>query len=192
MPRDTATTQAEREALVLALVMQCCAWLEGYANDVCEQSGDDDGRHNSHWLPKVKDRELITFTYRAWHLGLNPRGQNVVDRWRGLFKQLDLKLSVPDGADIRLLVKLRNALIHASPGRASYDGKAWVTEGEWSELQPKFATRFHIAPNMLFPRAILNRECAEWAFKTAYEFAKRVSSELGVPDPFADHMLALD
>lgn len=188
---DSDTARAEREALVLALVMQCCAWLEGYANDVCERSGDDDARNSTKWIPKVKDRQLVTFVHRTWSLDLNPRGQNAVDRWEGLFEQLGLKLKVSDGADVRLLVKLRNAFIHASPGRASLQADGWVAEGEWSKLQPKLEERFHVAPNMLFPRAILNLECAEWAFETAYAFAKHLLAELGMPDPFVDHTRTL-
>lgn len=187
MTDDSPATEAERHALVLACVMHCCAWLEGYANDVCERSGDEDGRHNSNWLPTVKNRELVTFTHRAWDLGLNPRGQNAVERWCALFEQLGLQLDVPQGADVRLLVKLRNALIHAAPGRASYDGQVWVTEGEWSKLEPKLAQRFPIS-NTLFPRALLTLGCAEWAFKTAHSFANQVNAGLGMPDPFADHL----
>lgn len=187
MPAQEASQ--ERRALVLSCIMQSCAWVEGFANDVCEQSGGN--RHKTaDWLPNVKNRDLVFFAHRAWDLNLNPRGQNGVERWASLLTQFDLELDRKGDVskDMALLVRLRNQFIHAEPMMYPAIEPAHIA------LEKDLTGRFAIddAPHVgFFPHKVLSTGCATWAFGTARAFCSHVSGLLGMPDPHTPFILAL-
>ncbi|HEX2870013.1 MAG TPA: hypothetical protein VHP33_02130 [Polyangiaceae bacterium] len=169
----------ERRALALACVVQSCAWVEGFANDVyesCSAHVDDPS-----WLTMVTKRDLVRRTALLWEEKLSPRGMSAVEKWSRLLKHLGLKLATsPEREAMVLLVELRNAFVHAEP-------MVHPTENEaHRELEAKLGGRFGLdsGNGFLWPR-VLSVGCAEWAFGTAREFGLHVAATLGMPDPFA-------
>lgn len=171
----------ERRSLVLACVMQSCAWIEGFANDVyegCVQGADDPT-----WLPSVRDRELVRQVGLAWRAGKAPRGISGSLKWEKLLKRLGLKLAGPNACPqveaMIALVALRNAFVHAEPMLHPTANEAHLKLE--SMLQGRFA--LDAGNGFLWP-TVLSIGCAEWALATARTFGLHVAGMLGMPDPF--------
>lgn len=187
---DPTVSPEERRALVLACVMQSCAWVEGFANDVCEQSGGNT-HLNPAWLPAASDRARVAQLRTDWESRVKARSnaRGGVGRWRDELKTLGLVLAeTPAVDDMQALVDLRNHFAHAEPMIYPTPTKVGDPAVRHELLIERLQGRFdfdHNPGTSPLPHQVLSVACGVWACSAARAFCLQICKTLGEPDRFA-------
>lgn len=193
--RDRATTERHR-ASVVGAVLAATAFLEASINELFYAAGDTNVAH-----PSLDETTRKSFD-ALWSVDGFRRSARVLEKFE---VALQLAGSVPlaKGSkpyqDARLLVDLRNALVHYVPSTFVIEAGASQDES-LDEFGKKFRGKFEENPwrakylvissgsepnpaeaeYPFFPERCLGSGCAIWASQSALEFADEFFQRLGI------------
>jgi hypothetical protein len=91
--------------------------------------------------------------------------------------------------NVRSLIQLRNALVHAKP--EWYDEQV-KHQKIANKVRGKFDRSLFVPTAELFPQGGMSHGCAKWAVNSSVEFVTAFSSQAGLTDRFAKHVAQLN
>jgi hypothetical protein len=170
-----------RRAFVVSSVFNADACLEAYAFRLIETCASTP---NEGWIAPMGS-PVIAQLGALW----NPNkldGSSTIAKWNRIYAAAGLTLNKTDAPVVaaELLCKLRNFFAHGRPDTVPVRDR--FADELAKELPKQFA--FSPAPDAFVAHAVLNPECAAWAFNTAREFSQHVSDGLGIGNAFAKTM----
>lgn len=172
----------QHHACVVSAVIMSAAFLEATINELFSDCADE---HMAQDLTSLSAKELMG---RLWQKGI-PRtaSYSILEKYE-IALELNGKAAFNTGAapyqDIKLLVELRNALIHFEPETVLSHS---VNEApKLHKFEKRFAGKFDSnaltgAGNPFYPDKLLGAGCANWAIRSAVaftdEFYERLASQ---------------
>ncbi|WP_323155415.1 hypothetical protein [Pseudomonas alvandae] len=182
---DSASNEGLREhkACVVTSIMLSVAFLEAVVNELwadCSE-GFDPVR-----IEGLQNREVMATLWRKSPL---KRSTTMLEKFE-LALELNAKPALSRDAspyqDVKLLVDLRNALVHYEPETISSFSEDDENRGTEHKFEKKLRGRFE--PNRLtgpgnpfYPDKVLGAGCARWAIASAVAFADSFFEKLGIP-----------
>jgi hypothetical protein len=170
-------------AYVTSTVMLSAAFLEATINELFSDCADD-------WMSSKHPpaKELMA---TLWNRGIPRRASySIIDKFD---IALELNKQVPSEAisnhlraDVKLMIDLRNALIHYEPETLKIkDDSEPIDQDKLHKFEKrakgKFVTNPFSAPTAPFyPGKIFGYGCAAWSVKTAVSFADAFFKSLGI------------
>lgn len=187
---DPASSEGFREhkACVVTSIMLSAAFLEATINELwvdCSEAFDPDR------LEGIQGHKVMAALWGESRF----KWSTMLDKFERAL-ELNAKPGLSRGAnpyqDVKLLVDLRNALVHYEPetiSSFSYDDERQGTE---HEFEKKLRGRFELnsltgAGNSFYPDKVLGAGCARWAVASAVAFADAFFEKLGIPSMY-DHV----
>ena len=173
-------------ACVIGAILTSIACLEAAVNELFAETAEIPNA-----LIRAKDPQVAERLARLWRTGAG--------RWRVLEKfQVALAaggkelfdVGGPPFQDARLLIELRNRLVHFKPEWQPASLEDGTQAGELSSLEKRLRGKFVTHPaykdsgNPFFPDKCLSHGCAEWAVVTATAFCDEFFNRLGIPPPY--------
>lgn len=171
----------QHRAYVTGCLFSVASFLEAQINEIFTDAADDK-RDKIH---KLGDR--IYLFAEMWNLGI-PRtaSYSILEKYEIALALAEKEL-LDHGAvvyqDVKLLIKLRNALIHYEPSSSTS-----TAEGS-KKLEKQFRGKF--LPNPLtgrktpfFPERCLGHGCAKWAVESGVNFVDHCLSRLEIEPVF--------
>ena len=175
----TADSRVEYEACVVGCIFILVAFLEATVNEVFA-----DAEQNANHLLEHLDLNTVTAVAAHWKDQKKLRRLSTLEKY-----QLALELSHktplnPDQSpyeNARLVVRLRNALIHYHPEWLAAGSDAEYMNDLGRSLYGKFPPDpFMTGGNPYFPDKCLNHGCAQWAIDSCLQFTDEFFSRMGV------------
>lgn len=173
---------ARHQGYVVSSIILIVAFLESTINEIfsdCEENVNNDLKN----IYQSRSEMLG----EMWKLGIPRTAKySILGKYQialTLLKKQQFSKDKNPYQDVRLLIKLRNALIHYEPESVTvYDSlESWIKQPEKFErvFKNKFKLNSLSNPNQIFfPDKILGYGCAEWAIEAALnfvnEFHKRI------------------
>ncbi|WP_087863767.1 hypothetical protein [Comamonas thiooxydans] len=176
----------QHTALVVSSVILSAAFLEATINELFSDCADEHMRHIDPTLPAGN------LMGRLWKKNV-PRtaAYSILEKYE-IALELNGKQNFALGAspyqDVKLLVELRNALIHFEP--ETVDGPSDDGAAKVHKFEKRFAGKFPTNPlvkqgNPFYPDKLLGAGCAEWAVKSSLAFADEFFARLGTLSKYA-------
>lgn len=175
------TQRRQHRACAISSVIVSAAFLEATINELFADCADE---HSTERISSLPARDLMA---NLWIKGI-PRSATfrIIEKYE-IALLLNGKPALKAGShpyqDVKLLIELRNALIHYEPetiiGSGGYDiRKAHKFE---KALKGKFPVNTLTgAGNPFYPDKVLGAGCAEWAIGGAVAFADEFFQKLGI------------
>ena len=181
--RDSVTSEvfSQHRAYVTGCIFSAVSFLEGQINEVFTDAADDkrDFIHNlgdrifalaEMWeldVPRTAAYSIL----RKYEIALALAEKEAVDR-SGMTYQ-----------DTKLLIRLRNALIHYEPMSSTSSAKS--SQDEEQRFRGKFALNpLTGSKTPFFPERCLGHGCAKWAVESSVRFVDHFCSKLGIEPVF--------
>lgn len=177
---DKPCFDIEHRAYVLSSIIAIAAFLEAAVNELYQDAADGHGVTADGYLAPLAPPTIAALA-AAWRGTDRGVKLNVLEKWQ-LLLALSGKPPLDAGAqpyqDARLVLHLRNALVHYKPEDLSADDE----HKNVARLRGKFDDNRLMAGggNPWWPDHCLGFGCARWAAHSAVALADRVSGELGV------------
>lgn len=175
-----ATGLRQHHACVVSAVIMSAAFLEANINELFSDCADEQFARN---LSTLRAKDLMG---RLWEKGI-PRtaSYSILEKYE-IALELNDKAGFNTGAtpyqDVKLLVELRNALIHFEPETIQSHS---VNEAQKvHKFEKRFAGKFSPnaltgAKNPFYPDKLLGAGCANWAIMSAVAFTDEFYERLG-------------
>lgn len=172
----------QHNAYAVSSVIVSAAFLEATINELFSDCAD---AHSTDRIAALQAKGLMG---RLWEKGI-PRTASypILEKYE-IALELNGIPAIDPGAnpyqDVKLLVELRNALIHYEPETIISHN---VHEApKLHKFEKRFAGKFDINPltglgNPFYPDKLLGSGCARWAVKAAVTFTDDFFQKLGVP-----------
>jgi hypothetical protein len=172
---------SEHRAYVTGAILSAVSFLEAEINEIFADSADDQREH-IHQLGDV-----IFLLSRMWSLGVpKTASYSILDKYQIALALAD-KQEFDKGAspyqDVRLLIKLRNALVHYEPEYTARDSSGS------KRLEQNLQRRFPLNPltgsrTPFFPERCMSHGCAKWAVESSITFVDDFCSRMGLKPVF--------
>src|SRR6266404_4745300 len=169
-------------AYVTGCLFSTVSFLEGQINEIFTDAAEDQ-RDNIHALG-----DKIFLLAEMWKLGVPRTASYSILRKYEILLALAEKPSLDRGdatyQDVKLLIWLRNALIHYEPVSSS------STAPTSQEQEQKFRGKFALNPltgskTPFFPERCLSHGCAKWAVESSITFVDQCCSRLEIEPVFS-------
>jgi hypothetical protein len=186
----------EHKAYVTSAIVMSVAFLEATINEFFEDCSDDQYKILKD-ISKALNEDRINLVKEIWGKLELPKKASL-----GILDKYDLALMLFDNCSCdkgvepfqsaALVVKLRNALVHAGHATAttySTIENMPVTPQEWEKrLRGKFIENPLTGPgNAFYPDKMLSAGCAKWALSSAINFTDEFFKQIGIVPPY-DHV----
>lgn len=175
-------------AYAVSSIILAAAFLEATINELFSDCADADSAE------RLSDLQARSLMGRLWGKGV-PRtaAYSILEKYE-IALELNGKPAIDPGAmpyqDVKLLVDLRNALIHYEPETIACHGVNQQHKFE-KRLAGKFATnQLTGAGNPFYPDKVLGAGCARWAINAAVAFADEFFHRLGIAATY-EHVRSL-
>jgi hypothetical protein len=172
---------SEHRAYVTGAILSAVSFLEAEINEIFADAGEDQREH-IYQLGNV-----IFLLRRMWSLGVpKTASYSILDKYQIALALAD-KQEFDKGAapyqDVRLLIKLRNALVHYEPEYTARDSSGS------RKLEQNLQGRFHLNPltgsrTPFFPERCMSHGCAQWAVESSVKFVDDFCGRLGLTPVF--------
>jgi hypothetical protein len=158
----------EHRALIVGAVTQSAAAIESELADVC--------MYPEHRLDLAGKLSVQQIQQLSGFL----KGTDTLKRWNRVLKSVGkpkISLGCEPAQKTRLLIDLRNELMHYKSGQDGYTQE---------ELIGRLRNKAFVVPAFMkshspeWPLRVLHADLAEWALKTAAEYLDEVSDHLGI------------
>src|SRR3546814_369824 len=167
--------------LAVSSVIVSTAFLEATINELFSDCAD---AHSTERIAALQTKHLMG---RLWEKGI-PRtaAYPILDKYE-IALELNDKSPIDSGTnpyqDVKLLVELRNALIHYEP--ETIVGHSGHEVPKLHKFQKRFAGKFDANPltgagNPFYPDKILGAGCAKWVVKAAVAFTDEFFQRLRI------------
>lgn len=170
----------EHRSYVLSSIIAAAAFAEATINEIYQDAHDGHGRSKDGYLAPLTQRtvDALAATWEGTSEGVR---LGALEKWQLLHVHADrepLDRGAQPYADAKLVLQLRNALVHYKPENASPDWEARLQ----TRLQGKFADNRLMAGagNPWWPVHCIGHGCTEWAVKSMVTFTNRVAGDLGL------------
>lgn len=175
----------EHKACVVTSTMLSVAFLEAVINELwadCREGFDPD------WLQGVPSHKVMG---ALW--GNSPLKRSTMLEKFELALGLNEKPGFSKGAspyqDVKLLVELRNALVHYEPETVFNFGAGDEAQGTEHDFEKKLRGKFELnrltsVGNPFYPDKVLGAGCAAWAVASAVAFADAFFEKLRIPSMY--------
>jgi hypothetical protein len=171
---------------VSAVVVFSAAYLEASINEVYADAADDPPGSVAGSLKK-EEREQLG---RLWTEGTTRTGScPILTKYETALEALGrphIDKSRPLYASTKVMVRLRNAIVHAEPEWDEYTVGVPSRAEEWLKLERDLKYKFEenglvgdISP--FFPLRALGYGCAKWALQSAEQFITEFLGIVGIP-----------
>jgi hypothetical protein len=183
--RDKESISSEvfcrHRAYVTGCLFSAVSFLEGQINEIFMDAAEDQ-RNYIHGLG-----DKIFLLAEMWNLGVPRTASYSILRKYEILLTLAEKPPLDRGdviyQDVKLLIWLRNALIHYEPISST------STAPTSQEQEQKFRGKFALNPltgskTPFFPERCLSHGCAKWAVRSSIEFVDECCLRLGIEPVF--------
>ena len=177
----SSETFSQHRAYVTGSIFSAVSFLEGQINEVFTDAADD----RRDFIYNLGDR--ISLLAEMWNLDV-PRtaGYPILRKYEialALAQKEPLDRGGLSYANAKLLIKLRNALIHYEPLSSTSSAKSSQDE------EKRFRGKFRINPltgskTPFFPERCLGHGCAKWAVESSVRFVDQFCAKLGIEPVF--------
>lgn len=177
----TSEVFSEHRAYVTGAILSAVSFLEAEINEIFADAADDQREH-IHQLGDV-----IFLLSRMWSLGVpKTASYPVLDKYLIALALAD-RPGFDKGAapyqDVRLLIKLRNALVHFEPEYTARDASGS------RRLEQNLRGRFPLNPltgsrTPFFPELCMSHGCAKWAVESSVKFVDDFCSRMALRPVF--------
>jgi len=179
----------EHRALVMACIASSVSFIEATINEVFADAADN--QHKSEHIRQL-DKETRDLLASLWEVESYARTASTIDKYQSALK-LGKKAMLEKGKntfqDAKVLIDLRNALVHFKPEWVIAD-TGRVDQSDLHILEKKLKNKFALNPFLrdarpLFPTLCMSHGCAKWAVDSAVTFVERFYQEMGMTIPLA-------
>lgn len=181
------------QAYVTGAIFSSVAYLEANINELYSDAADSQST-----LIKAIPTSLVKTLKMLWDRGIPRTARySILDKYE-LALDLGSEERYDHGRspyqDIKLLIELRNALIHYEPESVLVSATRERGSNEVHKFEKKLKGRFSENPitgpgNAFFPDKCLGFGCAKWGAEKAIEFVDLFSSKFGIASPI-EHVRA--
>jgi len=171
----------QHRAYVTGCLFSVASFLEAQINEIFTDAADD----RREYIYNLGDR--IYLFAEMWKLGI-PRtaSYSIVEKYEialALAEKEPLDRGTVVYQDVKLLIRLRNALIHYEPMSSTSTAEAS------QKLEQKFQGKFLLNPltgrkTPFFPERCLGHGCAKWAVESSVKFVDHCLSRLEIEPVF--------
>ncbi len=169
----------EYNACVVTSIMLSVAFLEAAINELWADCGED---YCAEQIKSISHRKIMAALWNKSPL----KRSTMLEKFE-LALELNEKPSIPKDTgpyqDVKLLIELRNALVHYEP-ETMYDFGYNKNDTEHKfekKLRGKFDLNRLTGPgNSFYPDKVLGAGCARWAVASAIAFADCFFNNLGI------------
>lgn len=171
----------EHRAYVTGAILSAVSFLEAEINEIFADAGDDQREH----IYQLGD--VIFLLKRMWTLGVpKTASYSILDKYQIALALADKKEFDKGAApyqDVRLLIRLRNALVHYEPEYTARDSSSS------KRLEQNLQGRFPLNPltgsrTPFFPELCMSHGCAKWAVESSVKFVDDFCGQLGLTPVF--------
>jgi hypothetical protein len=178
----------QHNAYAVSSVIVSAAFLEATINEIFSDCSDE------HITDRIASLPSMSLMGRLWEKGV-PRtaSYSILEKYE-IALELNGKSAFNAGTnpyqDVKLLVELRNALIHYEPETiVSHSG---YEAPKLHKFEKRFAGKFPVNPltglgNPFYPDKLLGSGCAKWAVSSAVAFTDDFFQKLGIT-PAYEHV----
>lgn len=172
----------EHGAYVASSVMLSAAFLEATINELFSDCAE---RSITRLNPLSATRLMTTM----WNRGIPRTARYSIIEKYDIALELNEKPPFVQGTnpyqDTKLLIELRNALIHYEPETVLTTATPYLNSSDIHKFEKRFKGKFALNPltgagNAFYPDKLLGSGCAMWAVNTSVAFADEFFSLLGV------------
>jgi len=172
---------SQHRAYVTGCIFSAVSFLEGQINEVFTDAADD----KRDFIHNLRDR--IFLLAEMWELDVPRTAAYSILRKYEIALALAQKQPLDRAAliyqDAKLLVRLRNALIHYEPMSSTSSAKS--SQDEEQRFRGKFAFNpLTGSKTPFFPERCLGHGCAKWAVESSVGFVDHFCSKLGIEPVF--------
>lgn len=186
-PIEEATYRMHKACATSSIIVSA-AFLEATINEIFSDCADTDSNYRVAGLP---ENEMMG---KLWNKGI-PRtaSYSILEKYE-IALELNKCPPFPTGEnpyqDIKLLVELRNALIHFEP--ETIRSQPANEAAKLHKFEKKFKGKFSANPltglgNAFYPEKLLGAGCAKWAIESSVAFTDRFFQNLGMT-PTYEHV----
>lgn len=177
----SSTIQSEHRAFVTGCIFSSVSFLEAQINEIFTDAAEDQREHIHHLGDK------IYLFADMWKRGVPRRASYpILEKYEialALAEREPLDRTSLVYRDTKLLIRMRNALIHYEPLSSTSTAKS---SQEWEN---KFRRKFSLNPltgakTPFFPIRCMGYGCAKWAVESSVRFVDHCCSRLGVQPVF--------
>ncbi|WP_368175945.1 hypothetical protein [Aeromonas sp. s1(2024)] len=178
----------QHNAYAVSSIIVSTAFLEATINELFSDCAD---AHTTGGIAALPAKDIMG---RLWKIGVPRTASYTILEKYEIALELNNKPVIDKGCnpyqDVKLLVELRNALIHYEPETfVSYNGNE---SPKLHKFEKRLTGKFSINPltgvgNPFYPDKLLGSGCALWAVKTAVAFTDEFFKRLDVPANY-DHI----
>lgn len=177
----------EHRALVMASIASSVSFIEAAINEIFADAADK--QHKSEHIKQL-DQETQDLLASLWEVESYPRAASTLDKYQAalkLAKKPILEKGKKPFQDVKILIELRNALVHFKPEWVVAD-TGGVNQADLNILENKLKNKFPLNPFLkdarpLFPTRCMSHGCAKWAVISAITFAERFYTDMGMTNP---------
>jgi hypothetical protein len=176
---DKTAFDIQHRAYAVGAVLSAVVFLEALVNETFQDAADG---QPSRIVPL--DHHCIALMGEFWNASeAGGRYVGILDKYQMALLFADRPRLDPGAGpyqDAKLLIAIRNRLIHFRPASKSEETK------EELQLKGKFAPNALMASmgNPWFPDKCLGAGCAQWSWKTSLALTDEWTSRLGIPRPY--------
>jgi hypothetical protein len=177
----------EHRALVMACIASSVSFIEATINEVFADAADN--QHKSEHIRQL-DKETQDLLASLWEVESYARAASTLDKYQAalrLGKKPVLEKGRKPFQDVKVLIDLRNALVHFKPEWVIAD-TGRVDQADLHILEKNLKNKFSLNPFLrdarpLFPTLCMSHGCAKWAVGSAIAFVERFYAEMGMTNP---------
>ncbi|UVH60499.1 hypothetical protein NWF24_14125 [Variovorax paradoxus] len=176
----------QHNACAISAVIVAVAFLEATINELFADCAEAPPRER---VQAIASKGLLG---RLWAKGIPRTAAYSITEKYEIALELSGSLSMDRGAlpyqDVKLLIELRNALIHFEPETitGSWDTQPQRAHKSEKRLRGKFDENALAGPgNPFYPDKLLGAGCAAWSVKSAVAFADEFFQKLGIEATYA-------
>jgi hypothetical protein len=177
----TSGVFTEHRACVTGAILSAVSFLEAEINEIFADAADDQREH----IYQLGD--VIFLLGRMWALGV-PRTASypILDKYQialALADRQEFDRGAAPFQDVRLLLRLRNALVHYEPEYTARDASSS------RRLEQNLRGRFPLNPltgsrTPFFPELCMSHGCAKWAVESSVKFVDDFCGRMGLTPVF--------
>lgn len=174
--------QFEHRGYVVSSILQSVAFLEATINEIFSDCAENS-------FAKLR-QEQVSLVGRMWMRGIPRTAKySILEKYEILLDLLNLdkfNISTSPYQDVKLLVELRNALIHYEPNNIMTSNSDNYSFENSHKFEKKFYNKFEEnkfykgTGNAYFPNKLLGAHCAAWAVKSAVAYTDTFFNRLNI------------
>ncbi|AZD68297.1 hypothetical protein SAMN04489802_2104 [Pseudomonas chlororaphis] len=181
----------EHNACIVSTIMLSAAFLEATINEFFSDCAEDP-------YAKVATLPTCKLMAKLWSRGIpKTASYSILEKYEialDLNEKQPFDKSSHPYQDVKLLVELRNALIHYEPETIQLPTGMLEEQRELHKFEKKFRGKFELnsltgAGNAFYPDKMLGSGCARWAVKSAVALTDTFYSRFSLK-PMYDHVRA--